>query len=212
MRKTEISIALQDVGILFWVGGWRVAGRRSSLLAGVAPVIVRFGRKPPRRSVKEASSLGGGGRIRVKLRTRPAVAACPFCRQERTCRDRPLCANTCSSSYKHGGAAEDLAHHLLDREIPRCERGEFDTKLAQVNASTLLAAKSAFRRKLGCLPQRLNQTALVSYALARDIEGCTMIDRSTDHRQADRDVNAGLQSQYLDRAMALIMVHRNDHV
>src|SRR4051812_6184939 len=77
---------------------------------------------------------------------------------------------------------------------------------------TLLAAKSTFRRKLGCLPQRLNQTALVSYALARDIEGCTMIDRSTDHRQADRDVNTGLQSQYLDRAVALIMVHRNDHV
>src|SRR5258707_13589758 len=77
---------------------------------------------------------------------------------------------------------------------------------------TLLAAKSAFRRKLGCLPQRLNQTALVSYALARDIEGCTMIDRSTDHRQADRDVNAVLKAQYLDLSMALIMVHRNDHV
>src|SRR5437773_90077 len=76
----------------------------------------------------------------------------------------------------------------------------------------LLAAKTAFRRKSGCLPQRLNQTALVSNALARNVEGRTMIDRSTDHRQADRDVNAGLQPQYLDRAMALIMIHRNDHV
>src|SRR6185436_14683641 len=75
-----------------------------------------------------------------------------------------------------------------------------------------LAATTAFRRKPGCLPQRLNQTALVSNAPARNIESRTMIDRGTDHGQADRDVNTGLQPQYLDRAMALIMIHRNDHV
>jgi len=50
MRKAEISIALQNLGILFGVGGLRawLADR----LAGVAPVIVRFDGKPPRRSVK----------------------------------------------------------------------------------------------------------------------------------------------------------------
>src|SRR3954447_1124744 len=70
----------------------------------------------------------------------------------------------------------------------------------------------AFWRKLSCLPQRFDQAAFVGNALARDIEGRTMIDRSADHRQTDGDVHAGLQSQYLDRAMTLIMIHRNDHV
>src|SRR3954462_12862668 len=68
----------------------------------------------------------------------------------------------------------------------------------------------AFWRKLSCLPQGFDQAAFVGNALARDIEGRTMIDRSADHRQTDGDVHAGLQSQYLDRAMTLSVIHRND--
>jgi hypothetical protein len=52
--------------------------------------------------------------------------------------------------------AEDLAHHLLDREIPRSERGEFDTKLAQVNASNLISLQecvSAQARLPAATPQ-----------------------------------------------------------
>jgi hypothetical protein len=69
MRKAEISIALHNLGIFFGVGGLRAELAEDHRLACVAPVIVRFGGKPPRRSVKdyEASSLGSGGRIWVKV-------------------------------------------------------------------------------------------------------------------------------------------------
>ena len=73
-------------------------------------------------------------------------------------------------------------------------------------------ALSAPCRELRALSQRFEQTAFVGNALARDIEGRSVVNRSTDHRQADGDIHAGLQSQHLDRAMTLIMIHRNDHV
>ncbi|MDF2599832.1 MAG: hypothetical protein K0Q54_2655 [Methylobacterium brachiatum] len=39
-----------------------------------------------------------------------------------------------------------------------------------------------------------------------------MIDRGADHREADRDVHPGLETQHFDRAMALIVIHGHHHV
>jgi hypothetical protein len=50
--RPKSSIALHNLGILFEVGGLRAGLAEDHRLAGVAPVIVRFGGKPPRRSVK----------------------------------------------------------------------------------------------------------------------------------------------------------------
>src|SRR4051795_8451586 len=90
--------------------------------------------------------------------------------------------------------------------------GDFEIQARRHKGRSSNGRRAAFRRKLSSLPQRFDQTALVGNALARDIEGRSMIDRSTDHRQADGYVHAGLQSQHLYRAMTLIMIHRNDHV
>ena len=118
----------------------------------------------------------------------------------------------CVEKLKVSRSSENLANVALWRFLPLRGAVELIRGPAIRSGRSSNGRSTAFRRKLSCLPQRFDQTAFVGNALARDIEGRTMIDRSTDHRQTDGDVHAGLQSQHLDRAMTLIMIHCNYHV
>lgn len=51
-----------------------------------------------------------------------------------------------------------------------------------------------------------------SDTLACDIEGCAVIDRGADNRQADADVYAAVEGQQLHGDMALIVVHGHHDV
>src|SRR5260370_19844957 len=68
------------------------------------------------------------------------------------------------------------------------------------------------RRKRGSVAQGFDHAASVGDARARNIERRAMVYRGADDRQPDRDVDARLKAQYLDRPVALVMVHRHHEV
>src|SRR5690606_39028138 len=76
----------------------------------------------------------------------------------------------------------------------------------------LLMESSLVAGQLGGNTQRLEHTAFVGDALARDVEGRAVINGSADYGQADGYVYAGLQPHYLDGRMTLIMIHRHHQV
>src|SRR5262245_33150603 len=70
----------------------------------------------------------------------------------------------------------------------------------------------SMRRETHGLRDGLEQTSFIGLAGARDIEGGAMIDRSSNHRQADGDIDAALDPHHLDRAMALVVVHGHHQI
>src|SRR6478609_746576 len=68
------------------------------------------------------------------------------------------------------------------------------------------------RRHLRAQTQRLDHRAVVGDAGPGDVEGGAVVDGRPDDGQADRDVDTGLEAEHLDRAVALVVVHRDDEV
>src|ERR1700737_1115870 len=74
------------------------------------------------------------------------------------------------------------------------------------------AVSGAPRRQLGTLSQCFEQAAFVSDPFACDIERSAVIDRGSDHIETDSHVDAALETEPLDRAVALVVVHRDNQV
>src|SRR4051812_15204381 len=62
------------------------------------------------------------------------------------------------------------------------------------------------------LSQRFNEAAFVGDALAGDVERRPVVDGSSNHGQTHGDVHAGLETEDLDGAMTLVVVHGDDDV
>src|SRR5438445_10619171 len=83
-----------------------------------------------------------------------------------------------------------------------------------VTYATLYSAlhASGLRRQEGSLADGFLHAVGVGYALAGDVEGCAVIHAGANDRQANRDVDAGLEAKHLDRRMSLVVVHRDHRV
>src|SRR5665213_1979153 len=69
-----------------------------------------------------------------------------------------------------------------------------------------------FGCKLGSLAERFKHASFVCLPCAGNVECRSMIDRCPDDGKSDGDIHAGFNSEHLDGAMALIVIHGDHHI
>jgi hypothetical protein len=99
----------------------------------------------------------------------------------------------------------EFKFELEKSQGPRLEAGR---EKWRSNFALRLGLRGEFDGLLDCD----QQAALVRLARARDIEGCSVIDRGADNWQANRDIYSGFDAEHLHWTVALVVIHGYDDV